>query len=96
MILGDFEVQWNNLEKNAPQESVSETFNLTLQTAIVNQVIDVVEWKQKLVYQELSWSSISVENVKNRIFNQGSKLQCKPREKTGGVKETAVLELALP
>jgi len=30
------------LEKNAPQESVSETFNLTLQTAIVNQVIDVV------------------------------------------------------
>ena len=30
----------------------------------------------KLEYQELCWSSSSVENVKNHIFNQGSKLQC--------------------
>ena len=27
LLLGDFEVKWKNLEKNALQESVSETFN---------------------------------------------------------------------
>jgi len=30
----------------------------------------------KLGYQELSWSSSSVENVKNHIFNQSSELHC--------------------